>query len=408
MRTILFTFLFIICKLSYGQYTEAKVYYYNGEQQNAYLLRPLFPSGNKLITKEKGNIWLKDVEKISIDSAEYFYKEIEEREVSSFVPLERIVHGKVSLYRLPTEIENRTFFVEKGDNVRKLQVLRREVDQNTVSRRDQYKSILKAVLHDCPDIGQSQIDKVKLSYSSLKDIVVSYNQACGWSDYIESVSPCVKNRIGVRLLAGYSFSSIPINYHRYGIGYGYPEILPELFAEVNGNKPFFGLGIVFKGKKLSLSNDIILESFRAKNTANSTRLRTREQYYQTIWDVDYQFVYQFLDIRDHLAVRMHFFDREKANMFFGPGLSFNYILSNQSYYSAEGIVDHEREGAHEYTSRNDIASDRNLRISPTVVAGIELEELSLHYQLNFLGGYIENKERGFSEHRLQVSYTLFD
>ena len=408
MRNTLSIFLFFtVYQLSYGQYTEATVHYQGGKQQSIQLLQPFFSFGDKLVTKDEENIWLKDIDKISVGDAEYLYKEIAENKSSYFILLRRIVDGTVSLYQLPEELEKHAYFIEKGGVIRKLQVLERKVDQNTIVRRKQYKSVLQAILYGCSALDQTQIDKVKLGYSSLKSLVVLYNEACGTLRHVESKPVPSKNRINIRLLTGYSFSNIPVRSRAYRVRYGNSEVSPKLSSKLSGNKPFLGIGVILKSEKFALSNDILFETFKAVNAANSSRIRTREQYYQTTWNIDYQLVYHFIDIRDQLAVTMHFLKRNQKNVFLGLGLSLNYLISNQSFLCADGTVDNDGD-IRDYNYKNYIASDRIFRISPTITAGVELKRLAIHYQMNYIGEYIERKEKSFSEHRVQLSYSVFD
>ena len=398
--------LFITFKVSYGQHVPAQVYYKDGRLQNDSIYEPFAPSHNRLLLKNNGMIHLDDIDRVSIDSISYFSKEIIDQSHRSFLLLERVIHGKVSLYRTPHKDDRTTFFIEKEGNVRKLQIIQKKIDQHTISRKDQYKSVLRAVLYDCPEVVQDQINQTKLNYSSLKNILTTYNRRCGWSNYVKEPVPSSQRNISLHVLTGYSWATIPLEY-------SLPYIMDARyrgFSEVVSNKMFYGFGLALKVKRFSVTNNILLESFDVEKTYINSRERDREAYRMIVWNLENQLVYQFLDIRDQVAIRFHFLERGKVSAYVGLGMSFNYVLSNKSYYAVQGEVDNDNRNSIEVVDYHKNLGElaKRFRSTPFPLVGLTIGRVNVHGQSNLNGGYVVENEKPYSEYSIQLSYTIFD
>ncbi|MDF9795373.1 hypothetical protein OKW21_000636 [Catalinimonas alkaloidigena] len=372
------------------QLINATIHFKTDSTKNLKLDKQSFFSDHLLITKEGKRIPVESVNQISIADITYFPEVVSYQTHDSLLFLEKIVDGKLSLYITPRQSQDVSFILQKKDRAIVLK-----------NARTQYKAVLRTVSNDCSNINDEDISRVKLNYESIYEFVNFYNQSCGWTNFKEELSSNSRFQINTNVLIGYSSSKFELK-DSFMSPYFFFEPDEKLMV---GNRLFYGVGLDLKFKRLTISNNLIIENFRSDIAYQNVK----EKYAGTlnIYDIKSQFHYSFTDLRNQLSFQLHFLKKGGFSAFAGLGASINYILIDQSSYTYNGTYTNYLDGTVTYDEHKAIPIQKRLRGTIFPYIGIDFNRVSLKYQVILNGGFVEEIEMPHLENRFLLSYAFF-
>lgn len=323
---------------------------------------------------------LKDAYAVVIDSTKYFIKKIEN--ISDTVKVvERLIEGRISLYRSPRITTKAELFAEKDHKTYELRQIKKLMEEGTFWVKE-YASFLKILTLDCAQIEHQKLENVKLSLAAISKIVSLYNSNCGWQKSFETKEE-LKPQITIGLVAGFSKINNDLRYHPYSgrsslTGfYAGPSISIEF-------RKFYDTRITY---------DLLVESLSGEGRASHQAAPNNPGY-------DHIHNYSIVALNHIIAFNIAVFRNKDIDTYLGAGSIVQHqIRANNPWTTA--VNPGPRPDALMYESNKD-----RINLAPVAHAYIGFKSIGVRYQVAPLSIQMKKIERYGFGHRLSVHYSF--
>jgi hypothetical protein len=329
-------------------------------------VRMLVSRNTLQLEEAPSNAWsLWDVSSFTIDTTQYLVKEL--KNINDTVKvMERVIEGKISLYRSPRISPNEEIFAEKSGVVYQLRIVRKDINEGTYQVKE-YSSILKILMLDCSQINQNKLEAVGFSVKDISKKVSEYNASCGWQKEFaarESLKP--KFIFGVYAAYGRIDNKL---YYNTGVIYKGHSSLTAVAGGVS-------LGLNFKKfNDTHVYLDIGIDKLTGEGAAYAQR-----------------HVYDMLRLRHAYTFNFGLYRNVNINISAGGGFIFQHLLSNKT------IVERNIDPTRFHHDKD------NFNLNPVGHLHLGYKSFAIRYQVIPLSLQMKEIELPGWEHRMSLHY----
>jgi hypothetical protein len=323
---------------------------------------------------------LKEVHTVIIDSTEYFVKNIKNIPDTAKV-MERVVSGKITLYKSPRISTNEELFVEKENVLYELRITRKYVDGRTFEVNE-YVSYLKHFSLDCDAMDQVKVgNDIALSYHAILKFVTRYNKACGWQ-VAESRKKDPKPKFTFAMMAGGVLVHNKLNYEAGRVLLGKTR-LTGFFAGPS-------VGLEFrKFYDTRVGYDLLVERLTGTGTAYSESTPYYGEAHQ----------YDILSLKHVLSANISLRRNAETHIYIGSGIAVQHQVNNKTTWKrVTGITP---DDPYRYHSDKD-----KFNMSPFAHLHYAYRKFGIRYQVMALSIQMKKTEVFGFEHRISLHYDL--
>jgi hypothetical protein len=351
---------------------DCKIYFKDGSSRRARINEYDLIGRNKIYIEEATELETASIDYVELDSISYFIKSVKSEMAKPIIVVERVMKGKISFYVSPRKGPNNYFYAEKDGSFFQMRKVDRTIRDGSVIVVDEFKSILKSWLLDCPLMGGTTLTNLKLNYKSLMTFFESYNTHCGTLESMERHPP----------------KRVP--HAIYGASVGYVNTLTgAAFEKIGASDPaqgnptgyFFGgsMKINFeKNTRTFLTNDLLFEHL----TGDAGVSFANYNYDKTLVleKSDYSLHYDVQEVSDHFAFGWVGFVRNRFSISAEGGMLFQYRVSNNSKYQIIHSSSFYNYRTVATGSTKELSNYKALTFSPTVNLNFTFGDLTLRCQ----------------------------
>jgi hypothetical protein len=330
--------------------------------------------------KAQSTDWeLKNISTVTIDSTTYHVRELEN--ISDTVKvMEKVIDGKISLYRSPRISTNEQIFAEKDKKVYELRIIKRLVHDTWVYVNE-YSSTLQFLVLDCKEIDRDKVgSNVGLGLGAISKIVTKYNGSCGWQKTL-SARKAIKPEVTFGITGGALMVRNDLSYaNKRMIG---KNSLTGFYAGPSlavGFRKFYDTRLTF---------DLLFEKLSGEGNAYSRGTSSPTQHVHN---------YDIFQLKNILAFNYILYRDATTTLYFGIGTVFQIQLVNNTTWQRVGS---RTEPSESLQSRKD-----GFNMAPVGHLHLKRNRVGFRYQVVALSIQMKTIEQYALEHRVSVHYDL--